>query len=479
MAQKETAQKQPAGRRALETAVSVPNLSVLRVGPGGRPSHTPPDPRDDCNVIASLTDANFNGGSFVAQAGFAQTEMAAATYTVAASEFPIKINLAEAILVTSNASVQTVTHWSMLFYSGTPTNGQLIATYSSDDEILSHARVGPGTAGVNIQFSIDPSDPEQLIITDNGSHTFTFAFRIDQHNQQTGNPCFTAPPTCCNAFPCTDVSGLQFPSANWLFGVNCGPFGCPPNGGWSTFANLASACRPSGDWVMRATWSGVNCGPGVGACCMPDTTCQATSSSACATAGGVYRGDGTSCATANCPTTGACCSGTGGCVVTTPATCSSLGGTFLGAGVACSGNQCPSGACCLASGSCVITQNSAACTSQGGIFRGPNTVCATANCPQPTGACCTQSGCAALTQADCTAFGGVWHGPGSICPSACQTCYPNCDGSTQQPVLNVNDFVCFQSRFAAADPWADCDHSNALNVNDFVCFQQQFAAGCP
>jgi hypothetical protein len=58
-------------------------------------------------------------------------------------------------------------------------------------------------------------------------------------------------------------------------------------------------------------------------------------------------------------------------------------------------------------------------------------------------------------------------------------CYPNCDGSTAAPILNVLDFVCFQTRFAASDPYADCDQSGALNVNDFVCFQVQFAAGCP
>jgi hypothetical protein len=61
-------------------------------------------------------------------------------------------------------------------------------------------------------------------------------------------------------------------------------------------------------------------------------------------------------------------------------------------------------------------------------------------------------------------------------------CYPNCDASTVPPVLNVNDFICFQQRFAAADPYANCDGSTtapALTVNDFVCFQQRFAAGCP
>jgi hypothetical protein len=61
-------------------------------------------------------------------------------------------------------------------------------------------------------------------------------------------------------------------------------------------------------------------------------------------------------------------------------------------------------------------------------------------------------------------------------------CYANCDGSTAQPILNVNDFICFQTKYAAADPGANCDGSTTepiLNVNDFICFQTQFAAGCP
>jgi hypothetical protein len=73
--------------------------------------------------------------------------------------------------------------------------------------------------------------------------------------------------------------------------------------------------------------------------------------------------------------------------------------------------------------------------------------------------------------------GGFW--PGLI---ANAPCYANCDGSTTLPLLNVNDFVCFQNRFAAGDPYANCDGSTnppVLNVNDFICFQAQFAAGCP
>lgn len=61
-------------------------------------------------------------------------------------------------------------------------------------------------------------------------------------------------------------------------------------------------------------------------------------------------------------------------------------------------------------------------------------------------------------------------------------CYPNCDGSTAHPAVNVNDFLCFVNRFAAADSYANCDGSTALpvlNVADFICFQQKYAAGCP
>ena len=60
-------------------------------------------------------------------------------------------------------------------------------------------------------------------------------------------------------------------------------------------------------------------------------------------------------------------------------------------------------------------------------------------------------------------------------------CYPNCDGSTVAPVLNVNDFICFQQKYAAGDPYANCDGSSIppiLNVNDFICFSTAFAGGC-
>jgi hypothetical protein len=70
-------------------------------------------------------------------------------------------------------------------------------------------------------------------------------------------------------------------------------------------------------------------------------------------------------------------------------------------------------------------------------------------------------------------------------------CYANCDNSTTPPVLNVEDFTCFISEFAAAivlphaqqvTHYANCDGSTtapALNVEDFTCFVSAFAQGCP
>jgi hypothetical protein len=61
-------------------------------------------------------------------------------------------------------------------------------------------------------------------------------------------------------------------------------------------------------------------------------------------------------------------------------------------------------------------------------------------------------------------------------------CYPNCDQSTVQPILNVDDFTCFINAYASSDPYANCDGSTTppiLNVDDFTCFINAYAQGCP
>jgi hypothetical protein len=77
------------------------------------------------------------------------------------------------------------------------------------------------------------------------------------------------------------------------------------------------------------------------------------------------------------------------------------------------------------------------------------------------------------------------------CTTAGPACYANCDNSTVEPILNVEDFVCFIDRFAEGlalthtqqlTHYANCDNSTTqpvLNVEDFICFINEFANGCP
>jgi hypothetical protein len=79
-----------------------------------------------------------------------------------------------------------------------------------------------------------------------------------------------------------------------------------------------------------------------------------------------------------------------------------------------------------------------------------------------------------------TAEGIEWIEQNFPMPSA--PCYANCDGSTLAPLLNVNDFICFNNLYATGSSLANCDGSTLapiLNVNDFTCFLNKFAAGCP
>jgi hypothetical protein len=73
-------------------------------------------------------------------------------------------------------------------------------------------------------------------------------------------------------------------------------------------------------------------------------------------------------------------------------------------------------------------------------------------------------------------LGGFWGGIAST-----PQCYANCDHSTTAPILNANDFICFQIQFVANNPYANCDQSTTppiLNANDFICFLAKFATGC-
>src|SRR5690606_17741648 len=132
--------------------------------------------------------------------------------------------------------------YSLHVWDGLPPTGTLVPPspfFSSDQPgDLLPIIVGPGTAGVNVQVSIDPGDPEQLFIgNDSGTNTFSVGVRIEAHQNQAG--CASGS-TNSNAFPATDqttalspcstnFTQLQAPTQNWLYALTC-PFGC--QGGW-------------------------------------------------------------------------------------------------------------------------------------------------------------------------------------------------------------------------------------------------------
>ena len=437
-------------------------------GDGGVAGQCPP-------VISTHTNASFEGGQYIVQAGFAEQEIAAASYTLNAADFPLRIDLCEMIFATSSATVPTTTKWSVLVWEGTPATGTLRYVFSSNGIDLPHLQMQPGTNGTNVQFLIDPSDPEQMVIQNDGSNTFSIGYRIDDHNLQTADPCLIAPPSNANAFPTTDVGGLQQPSRNWLFLLNCGPFGCPA--GWKSFSQLPTGCRPSGDWVMRVTWTPFAC-ESAGACCLNNGSCQQLTESTCLAQGGNFIGAGTTCSASTCSSSlvPCCFAATGGCLTLTAANCVAAGGVAGPAGQTCSGYVCfPIGACCLQDGSCVGGVSPGQCTSQGGVFQGNGTLCTSGLCPEPTGAACFPNGfCLVLTQAQAAVSGAVWQGPGTTCvdgngngqPDACEAGRPedlNNDGT-----VNAQDLAILLSAWGTANPTADLNGDGSVNAPDLA-----------
>ena len=92
---------------------------------------------------AALTDSDFGAGAYVIQAGFEEGESLGAIYEIPEDHFPIRIDMMDVLFATSNAVEQTTTHWSVSIWDGTPTNGILIATYLSDDQLLPHLVMPP------------------------------------------------------------------------------------------------------------------------------------------------------------------------------------------------------------------------------------------------------------------------------------------------------------------------------------------------
>ena len=421
------------------------------------------------SVSVSLSDSDFDDGQYILQAGFAEGESLGATYYIPEDQFPIKVDVMEVIFATSGALQQTTTHWSVTVWDGTPANGIQVASFASDGVILPHLVMPPGTNGMIISVSVDPADPEQIYIyNDSGANAFTVAFKVVQHNNP-GNPCISSPPTASNAFPCTDTGGLQFPSQNWIEAVS-GTF-CLCGSGWMTFQQFPALCTPSGDWVLRAAYTPINCSVDPVACCFTDNSCMDVTPSNCDIFGGIYQGNGTNCATYVCGSgTGACCvESTGNCVEFDLNTCQIVGGVHYGEGTTCVATVCfPEGACCLPDGACIGPVSGNDCIAVSGTFQGDQTNCASTECPQPIGACCGNDWCLDLTLDDCSAVGGVWTDSSTTC-SDNSPCQMNCQADLNgDGVVNVSDLLQVVGDWGLQGGSSDIDGSGVVDTGDLL-----------
>ena len=56
------------------------------------------------------------------------------------------------------------------------------------------------------------------------------------------------------------------------------------------------------------------------------------------------------------------------------------------------------------------------------------------------------------------------------------TCIADCDASG---LVDIDDFLCFQTKFGMGEISADCDLNGTLDIDDFLCFQMAYSGGCP
>ncbi|MCB9854426.1 MAG: hypothetical protein H6818_01980 [Phycisphaerales bacterium] len=475
------------------------------ISPGGGPAGAP---RGICPPQSqTYSDLPFTGQVAVSlPPGMVEQEIAASTYTVPATDWPIILRTGE-ILWGQSSFNNTTTEFSLLVWQGDPRTGTLVETVSSDGDIIPHISLPfAGSQVVDLQLTVDPQDPEQIIIMNDGSNKFSIGFRIDAHNNPPLTSCScsglgTLPAICCpvdvntNSFPAMDSAGPgEFGSEQWLFARTCpgatGLCSLTVASGWYRLND--TAVLPASfvnDWTMRVIYEPLNCVTPTGACCKPDGTCESLTQSLCATSSGVYQGDASLCANVNCPQpTGACCFMPSGCVNLTALNCSGAGGTWNGAGSNCATIICfPTGACCMPAGNCVDSVLDTNCNAMGGTFQGHQTVCSGVFCPQPVGACCLSNGfcITEVIESDCQQIPmAAWMGMGTDCTDAdmnsiadvCESGNP-CDGAVLGDFdgsggVDGNDVQGFVSALLSGSPTqgevcaGDFDASSGLDIAD-------------
>lgn len=421
----------------------------------------------DAAEVTVQNDSLAPGGTGTIQAGFGEGERAAAWLTSPC-----------------NGNIVAVQVFWRSFFGGEPQMlGDVIEIYGNGTF---------PTPGPLLGNNGNPLTPAQLfgpVMTDGVLNEFRFL------DEQMAIP-LSVPVVAGQRF----VVSFQFFDPVGTFGPSVvTDTGCQPQrnsifaipGGWLN----SCALGVSGDFVIRAV---IDCVEARGACCLPNGSCtDNVTQTACQQQGGIYRGNGTMCATQVCPEfPRACCfaSGGGTCQNLTPSTCVGFGGTPGPAGSACATYVCfPMGACCLPDGSCVGPVSPAQCNSLEGTFQGNMTTCAGTNCPQPIGACCSATGfCAELSAIACNGIpGATWQGPGTTCADlnmngqadACETQAPCPGDANGDRMVGLADIAVITQNWARTVPpapaGADQDRNGSVGLGDIAVVTSHWGTVCP
>jgi len=204
------------------------------------------------------------------------------------------------------------------------------------------------------------------------------------------------------------------------------------------------------------------CGGGdpTGACCV-GSTCSTVTAAACATAGGTYNGDGSSCA-------GNPCGGGGGCDAGWTADCQGTcfpdyvfdawigdtycdDGAYIPADYGCT--ECPAGI--------AMWLNCTEFQCDGGDCTGCD------GGGDPMGACCFGADCFELIETECIANSGEWQGPDTTC--ATSSCAAPCPSDTDgSGTVDVSDILYIVGAWGSSDAAADVNGDGIVNVSDVL-----------
>lgn len=290
---------------------------------------------------------------------------------------------------------------------------------------------------------------------------------------------------------------------------------CPGTGGICTANSTIAACSGVNDLFFFGRTcgqpGGITCPP-VGACCMPNGTCQQITRLNCQNQNGIYAGDHVNCTGNPQCARSSCCLTDGSCVTTIPSECNALSGNFdastpscssaacgacctngscavvsdnvcqgtsIGLGTVCSTNPppCLLGSCCVRDGSCSDGLTLSECNAVFGLFAGGQT-CLSAPCAA-TGACCqTDESCDLIMQSFCASDNGLYRGDNSVCIAG------ECDrGTCCLPVGGCTDTIASQCTAMSGEFFAGnvcaidaCPATGACCVNGACQIQTPF--GC-